>query len=245
MRTTKPLVIAHRGYKHIAPENTMLAFREARKIGADGIEMDVQMTKDNELVALHGARLDHTTNGTGLVTDYTLAELKQLDAGGWFYERTAGERIPTFREVCEFMAEWGALCNVHLGPMQLLSVRLERMVIRQIQEYGIGKQVILSSFDHEALKRCKEIDPDIQTAPLYSFEVLYRPWDYAKTLGASGLHPYFSNITLDMVSAAQAAGVAVRPWTVDTPGDLRRMIECGVEAIITNRPDTLLQILER
>lgn len=245
MSETKPLVIAHRGFPTVAPESTMLAFRKAQEIGADGIEMDVQLTSDNELVVLHGSRLDQTTNGVGLVSDHTLEELQRLDAGSRFSEQTAGERIPTFRQVCRFMAEWGAVLNVHIGPMRLRHICIERMVIEQIHEYGIGKQVILSSFDHESLKRCKEIDPAIQTAPLYNYEIMYQPWNYAKAMDANGIHPYHTAISKDMVMGAQAAGIAVRPWTVDAPMDLQRMVECGVDAIITNRPDTLLQVLGR
>jgi glycerophosphoryl diester phosphodiesterase len=245
MSTAKPLVIAHRGFSASAPEGTMLAFKKAREIGADGIELDVRLSKDNEIVVMHDDRVNRTTNGTGLVKDHTLAELKALDAGSWFSEHTAGERIATFKEACELMADWGGLLNVHLGLMRMTEVPFEKMVLELIYAYGIGKQVILSSFDHESLKRCKALAPEISAAPLLAYEIMYEPWNYSKILGATGMHPTYRTIIKETVVNSHAAGIAVRPWTVDDPQDLQNMIDYGVDAIITNRPDTLLQLSGR
>jgi glycerophosphoryl diester phosphodiesterase len=243
--SSKPLVIAHRGFSAHAPESTMAAFKKAREVGADGIEIDVRLSKDNKIVVMHDDKLDRTTNGAGRVKDYTLAELKALDAGSWFSEQTAQERIPTFGEVCAFMADWGGIVNVHLGLTHLVEEPFEQMVLAEIAAYGIGKQVIISSFDHISLKRCKDLAPEIETAALLTFSFTYEPWNYCKTFSAESIHPLARTVEKETVEKSHAAGIAVRPWTVDEPEVMRTLIDYGVDAIITNKPDVLLELLNR
>lgn len=234
-----PVVLAHRGFSAEAPENTMAAFRRARDAGAEGIEIDVHMCRDGELVVIHDERLDRTTDGRGLVAEHTWDELQRLDAGAWFGQQFAGERLPGFRQVCEFCASWGGLLNVELKNSYIEYEGLEAAVLKLVQEYGLARQVLVSSFNHYSLKRCSGLMPELPTALLYSAR-LYEPWTYARSIGAAALHPMYRTVDEALVLGAHAAGVAVRPWTVDDDGTLSRMTNLGVDAIITNRPDRAL-----
>ena len=107
---------------------------------------------------------------------------------------------------------------------------------------GLERRVFVSSFNHYSLQRLHTLAPELPTAILYS-EVLYKPWEYAGSFGVQGLHPHFRTVTAEMVAAAQAAGVAVRPWTVDDAADLTAMVAAGVDAVITNRVDRALAVI--
>lgn len=240
----RTLVIAHRGFSAVAPENTMAAYRKAQEAGADGIEIDVHLSKDGEVVVMHDEKLNRTSNGSGWIGGYTWAELQQFDAGSWFAPEFAGEKIPSFRQVCEFCAGWGGLLNIEIktSHLEYPYENIEGRVIQLIREYGISKQTFISSFNHETLKRFHDQAPDIGTAPLFA-DVMYQPWEYAKTFGANALHPSFRGVSKEMIANAHAAGIEVRPWTPDDPKDMQRMIDFGADAIITNRPDRLREVL--
>jgi glycerophosphoryl diester phosphodiesterase len=240
---SRPLVIAHRGFSAVAPENTMSAFRKAQETGADGIEIDVHFSRDGEIVVMHDERLNRTSNGNGLISDHTWEELQRIDAGSWFGEQYLGEKIPSFRQVCEFCAAWGGYLNVEIKTNRFTYPGIEKATLQLIQDYGISKKTFISSFNHETLKRFNDLGTDIGTAILYS-EVMYKPWDYVKTFGANAVHPMYRNITKEMVDASHAAGIEVRPWTPDEPADLQRIVDFGADAIITNRPDRLKDILQ-
>ncbi|MGI6543014.1 MAG: glycerophosphodiester phosphodiesterase [Limnochordia bacterium] len=240
----RQLVIAHRGFSAIAPENTLLAFQKARDVGADGIEIDVHLTGDGEVVVLHDEKVNRTTNGSGYVGDMTLAQVQELDAGSWFSAEAAGQRIPTLEQVCAFVADWGGWFNIEIKTTHRRYDGIEQKVLDLIRAYNIVDQVFISSFNHESLRLVRELDPSIATAALYS-EQLHEPWNYVKTFSANALHPAHRTVTAEVVSKAHAAGIAVRPWTIDDLEAGRMFFNYGVDAIITNRPDLMLQVLGR
>jgi glycerophosphoryl diester phosphodiesterase len=234
----RPLILAHRGASRRAPENTMAAFRLAAQLGADGIELDVQLSKDGEAVVMHDSRVDRTSDGHGRVADLTLAELRALDAGGWVAPEFAGERIPTLAEV---LYELGPrlVLNVELKTAGLFGGGLEVEVVRLVEDAGLGERVILSSFDPLALWRVRRLNPHLSTGLLYAPDsslVVRGRWLQALARPAA-LHPRWDTLDGSDVAAAHRQGLAVRPWTCDDPGGLRRLIAWGVDAIITNVPD--------
>ncbi len=229
-------VIAHRGFSSRAPENTMAAFREALEFGVDGLEFDVHLTKDGQLVICHDASIDRTTDGNGLIAAQTLRELQQFDAGRWFAPHFQGERIPAARELFALVKGSTCLLNVEIKHDTARSAPVEEAVVSGLQEFGLVDQAIVSSFDHYRLHRIRQLEPRVRTAPLYT-AALFKPWQYAKTLGAAAVHPYFRTVTKDIVSGCHDSGILIHPYTVNEPEALSAMRGLGVDAVITDYPE--------
>jgi glycerophosphoryl diester phosphodiesterase len=241
---TTPLNLGHRGASAAAPANTLAAFRLALELGADGFELDVQLTADNELVVMHDYSVDHTTDGSGLVQQKTLAELKKLDAGVRFAPRFAGERIPTLREVFA-MAGKGPCINVEIKTTSPRGKGLEPRLVALIREYGLGERLVLSSFNPFALWRMRRLAPDLKLALLYADDLptyLRDRW-LAFLSHPNALNPKYTMATTDHVRWAQAHGYELYVWTVDDESEMRRLAGLGVTGIISNKPDVLKRVL--
>ncbi len=237
MRTKTVLNFAHRGACTIKPENTMEAFKAAIYAKCDGFELDVQFSKDGKLVVIHDETLDRTTNLKGLVCSYDYKDLLLADAGG-------GQKIPLFEEVLSLARKNSLLVNVELKTGVILYNGIEEAVIDLIKKYDYDENIIISSFNHYSLFKCKEIAPHIKTGALY-MSGLYKPWEYAKTIKADALHPFYFNIlnaSEDQMKGFLESGLMINPFTVDEESDLRKLIEKGVTGIITNVPDILAKI---
>ncbi|OEF99200.1 hypothetical protein BHF71_09635 [Vulcanibacillus modesticaldus] len=238
----KFLVIAHRGASAISPENTMIAFKRAIDIGVNAIETDVQMTKDGQLILIHDEKLDRTTNGMGFVKDLTLEEIRNLDAGSWFSSEYQGEKIPTLDEFFQLVKPTTLFINLEIKMGFVMYPGLEEKIVQKIKEYDMEKRVTISSFNHYSIALVKRIAPELNTAVLYT-EGLYQPWEYAKFIGATALHPYKEVVYSDIVRGAHQSGMKVFPYTVDDKKEMLSMIEMGVDGLITNVPDRLLLLL--
>ncbi|WP_226667631.1 glycerophosphodiester phosphodiesterase [Metabacillus litoralis] len=236
------LILGHRGAAGTYPENTMLSFKEAMKAGADGIELDVQMTKDGVLVVIHDETVDRTTNGTGFIKDLTSDEITKLDACFSFSQYSGKSFIPTLEEVLKWAVTLPTIIlNIELKNGIVEYPEMEEKTISLILKYKLEDKVILSSFNHYSLVNCKSISPDIETAALY-MEGLYKPWEYARSIGADSLHPHFYAAKNSIIKEAQACGVAVRPFTVNDRGVMKQLIHEKVAAIITDYPERALEI---
>ena len=236
-----PKIIAHRGVPHIAPENTMASFRTAIDMGVDGIETDVQMTKDGQLVLIHDEKLDRTTNGKGLVKDLTLKEIKELSAGEWFDAKYRDEKVPTLEEFLQLVAGKDLLINIEIKSGIVLYPDIEKKLIAMLHQYNLGKNVIISSFNHYSLVTCKQIDGSIKTGILY-MEGLVDPWDYAKRIGADALHPFFYTVRPETIVGMKQSGLIINPFTVDGYQEMKAMVSLGVNGIITNYSDRLIEM---
>ncbi|GAB6990567.1 glycerophosphodiester phosphodiesterase [Paenibacillus pini] len=234
---------AHRGASAYCPENTLAAFIRSLELGATGIETDVQLTKDGELVLIHDETLMRTTDGQGWVKNTTLEEIRTLDAGSWYDPSFKGQRVPTLDELFELVKERNIIINVELKNGAVIYEGLEEKVIERIRAYGLSEQVILSSFNHYSLALCKQIAPDIQTGILY-MEGLYEPWEYARTLRADALHAYHFAVYPEFVASAKGHGMVYHPFTVNDPEEMQRLIQAGVAGIITDYPDRLAALLQ-
>lgn len=233
---------AHRGASGYCPENTMVAFHKAIELGANGIETDVQMCKDGHLVLIHDEGLQRTTGKQGFVKDFTLHEIQQLDAGSWYREEFRGERIPTLEELLQLAKDHGIYLNLELKNGIIQYPQLEERAAQLIRQFGLSEQVIISSFHHYSLVQMKRVAPEIATAVLYS-EGLFEPWQYAKQIGASALHPIRYAVTKEWVEQATSAGVRYHPFTVNNEEEMKRMLSFGVSGIITDYPDKLAALL--
>ena len=159
-------VYAHRGYSGRYPENTMLSFQKAAETGCDGIELDVQLTRDGTVVVIHDEAVDRTTDGTGLVKDYTFEELRKLDAGTIKGGRYGFCPVPSFEEYCEWASQYGFVTNVEIKTGVYYYEDIEEKTLEIIKKYHLEDRVMFSSFNHLSLERLKELAPDIPRGAL-------------------------------------------------------------------------------
>lgn len=235
---------AHRGFSGKYPENTMLAFKKAIEAGCDGIEMDVHLTADGELVIIHDEKLERTTNGTGFVKDCTLAALQKLDASAAYSGVYGVNRIPTLREYFELVKDTGILTNIEIKSGIFEYTGIEDKVIAMIDEYHLRDKIILSSFNHYTVLRCKEKAPDIKNAFLEESWIIGMG-EYTQKHGINCVHPIFRNLKPELFREMKEHGLRVNTWTVNENEDIRAMIALGVDGIISNYPDRVKQILGR
>ena len=241
----RTLNFAHRGASGHAPQNTLAAFLLAAEMGADGVELDVHLSRDGEAVIIHNATVDETTNGQGRVGAMTVAEVQALDAGGWFGDQFAGERIPTLQEVFAAIGH-RLLVNVEIKvELGHHPAALEAEVVRLIEDMQMTERVIVSSFSPTSLRRVRRLNSSIALGFLYgkpepAFLPLLLRW---LLLPFDALHPHFGMVHAQYVDRARRWGKRVNVWTVNDADDMRRMRDLGVDAIITNYPDVLGGVL--
>lgn len=232
-------IFAHRGASAYAPENTLPAFEKAVDIGADGVELDIHLSRDGRLVVIHDEMLDRTTNGHGFVKDFTLAELKKLDASKTMTNSGfCNLRIPTLGEVYELLADTELLVNVEVKNSIFLYPGILEKALEAEAKYGMSGRVLYSSVNHYAMQELKRISPQSKTGLLYS-TMLIDPWNAAMAANADALHPFFPCVanTPCMIPKCRKNGIAVNTWTVDEPEYIRAMFMLGVDSVITNKPD--------
>lgn len=239
----KTLILAHRGASGYAPENTLEAFELAAKMGADGVELDVHFTADRQVVVCHDEKVDRTSNGQGLITSYTLDELRAMDFGYHFYGERRGIKLPTLEEVYSLLEPYGMIVNVEIKSADPDIIHACCEIAKRT---GMTDKVIYSSFDHLQIQRMKDFAPDSFIAPLYGFNML-KPWNYCLDIGAKASHPRLNQIRLidGYVKECHDRGIRVHPWTANSEEDIQMLLDAGVDAIITNYPDIALKLREQ
>lgn len=239
----KPIVIAHRGGKLWAPENTMAAFRKALAFGVDAIELDIHRCKSGELVVIHDETIDRTTDGHGLIKDLNFEELQKFSAGLWYDKSFKDEKIPSLPKVLKQVdGKAHIFIEVKNAPVQYPGI--EDDLIRSLESYKQKGRITVISFDHEFLKRFHMKAPDYKIAFL-DVSIVSDIGKYASSIGASGWNPGFSEIRGDAVRRAQKAGLTVNPWTVNGEVLWRQALDYGVDGIITDDPEGLMKFLGR
>lgn len=237
-------VTAHRGFSGKAPENTLAAFRAAIDAGCDMIELDVHLSRDNQVVVIHDDTLERTTSGRGNVADRTFAELQRLDAGSWFDPRFSGERIPALAEVLSLTRN-RILVNIELKKGKNFPYTMEELAdrtIREVETAGMLDQVLFSSFDPAAIDRIREKNPLLPVALITN-----KPWAKPEDAGGGKRYPTlncrFDVLNEGNIRLAHSVGIRIHAWTVNAPDDMRKAIALGVDGIITNHPDRLIRLL--
>jgi glycerophosphoryl diester phosphodiesterase len=238
------IIIGHRGASGYAPEHTIPSYDRAIEIGVDYIEQDLQMTSDGVLVIMHDPTLERTTNGTGLVIDKTLAEIKQLDAGSWFAPEFAGTTVPTLRELFE---RYGKTANYYIetkNPEE--APGMEEALLALIEEFDLRAgaierwQVLIQSFSRESLLKIRRLDPKLPV-----IQLIPKEYDSAAIRGhldnirsyAVGIGPSRLSVDAPLVDAVHAQGLAIHPYTVNDPADIALMKSLEVDGIFTDFPD--------
>lgn len=255
----KIINVSHRGASGYAPEHTIPAYQLGEQLKGDYIEIDLQMTKDGQLIAMHDERVDRTTDGTGLVKERTLAEIKQLDAGSWFNEKYPqyakkayeGLKIPTLEEVLQ---KFGKQANYYIETKspdvypgmeeELLGV-LEQY--KMIDKKGRTKNVLIQSFSQESLLKVHNLNPNLPLVQLISYSspavITDEELETIKKY-AIGVGPNFARIDEQYVQTVRNHDLQIHPYTVNTQDDMRRALEWGVTGLFTNFPDLFHEVIK-
>ncbi|WMJ87071.1 glycerophosphodiester phosphodiesterase [Anaerocolumna sp. MB42-C2] len=229
-------VWAHRGASGYAPENTLAAFKKAIEMDADGIELDVQMTKDGRLVIIHDETVDRVSDGKGWVKDFTYEELSELNVNKKFPE-FGKVTIPTLEEVYSLIKDTGLTVNVELKNSIIFYKDLEERVMELTRKMGLEKRIIYSSFNHFSIMKIKELDPGAETGFLYEYGFLDMP-EYASKYHVDALHPALYNLQYpNFMEDCKNRGIKLRVWTVNDVEDMIMLCENRLNAMITNYPD--------
>lgn len=244
----KFLVIAHRGASHYAPENTMAAFKMAWQMKADMIELDVQLSKDGVPVVFHDAKLEKHSNGRGLVSSYLYDELRQLDAGKWFSIEFMGEKIPSLEKVLKWAAG-KIMVNIEIKAEAVSHSQkggIEEKVIQLVQEAGLEKHVIISSFDYRAVERIKKIAPGILTGLLYDKKSSTKrgPVDLLRDYKADFFHCSKSQMGKEWRRQLNASEKRFLIYTVNRKKTMQKWIEKGAFGIFSDKPNLLRETAE-
>ena len=258
MNDNKILNIAHRGGSGYAPEHTLPSYELGDEMGGDYIELDLQMTEDGELIAMHDETLDRTTNGAGLVKDHTLEEIKKLDAGSWFNEMYPDRAKPEYNELRvqtleEIIQHFGKNKHYYIETKSPeVYPGMEEKLLKILDEYNLTRQngpsskVIIQSFSEASLQKVHDLNDDIPLVQLIDYktdatitdEELDHYEEYADGLGMS-----YKKIDKEYVNKVREHGLLIHPYTVLEKEDMKRLIEWGVTGMFTNYPDRLDEVL--
>jgi glycerophosphoryl diester phosphodiesterase len=232
-----PVILGHRGASAHAPENTLAAFQLALEHGAHGVELDAKLTQDEQIVVIHDAKVDRTTNGKGTVNRLTLAEIKNLDAGAFFSSEYKGEKIPTLEEVFNLI---GSKCiiNVELTNYTSFADSLPKKVADLVISYNLQNRIIFSSFSLLNLLRVRRIIPQALVAALSLPKlpgVIQRSW-VGRWVAPHAIHPHYRDTSLDFIKKQHAGKRRVHVWTVNDADEMKKLRHFQVDGIITDNP---------
>jgi glycerophosphoryl diester phosphodiesterase len=250
----KPLIIAHRGASSLAPENTLAAFGRAIEDGAEGIELDVRLAKDGVPVVIHDADLKRLADKKGRVSSYTSEELQTFDVGSWFNskypkkadDQFARETVPTFSELLKFLEDYKGLVYVEMKCKKAETGSLVQAVCQAIGQTNLLARIVLKSFNLGALVQARNLLPEARTAALFSPKILTvvrkrkHILQKAEKCGADEISLHYSLATKELVKRAENKGLATIIWTADSSIWVKRALDLGIYAIITNNPAPLL-----
>ncbi len=231
------IVVAHRGASRAAPENTLAAMKKAVEFGADYAECDVFQTKDGEIVLFHDEEMERTTGKEGMIWDYTLAELEEMEVGSWFKEEFRGEPIPTLHEVIQ-LVKGKIKLNIEV-KISGSDPGIAQKVVEIIRSEGIERECMVTSFEKSVIEKVKEIAPDLITGFIFDEEhppdIFEGNWEYVCCKR--------DIMDEEFVRRAKQKGKKIFVWTVNYPAEMKKLIALGVDGIITDVPDVLRDVL--
>lgn len=245
---TQTKIFGHRGSMGTSPENTLLGFTHAIEMGVEGIECDVQLTKDGELIVVHDETIDRTTDGTGFIKDLTLKELKAFSAGSKFSSfeqfdenRWSKEKIPTLEEVLQLIAPYNIELNIELKTTLFPYEGIEEKVLGTVKQFNYSDKVIYSSFHLPSLLRLKRLDPEAKIAWLLMYR-LSRPMEYVSSLQLEGLHLHKDLLLRGHYDPpVEHLGYSIRVWTVNQEQEIAQLLNMAhVETIMTDFPQVAI-----
>ena len=241
--STRVKVIAHRGASHARPENTLPAFTHAVELGTDLLGFDCRATADGHVVVMHDSTVDRTTDGSGPVGSLTLAEIQSLDAGAWFHETYAGTRVPTLPEVLELAKASGVGLDVQIYATDDDRESLTGTVVRALADHGFDERAFIAA-EEEVVLLVKELDP---TRPICNLtgQRTASSLEHNQEIGSLIVQAFARYVTDDFARRAHKMGIVVNVFYADHVTEMKRLIECGIDGILTNEPGLLLGLLDR
>lgn len=244
--------VSHRGASGYAPEHTITSYQMGEKMHGDYIEIDLQMTKDGHLIAMHDETVDRTTDGTGLVKDYTLDQIKQMDAGSWFNEKYpqyarseyVGLQVPSLEDIFK---KFGKNANYYIETKSPeVYPGMEKELLRLVNKYDINKKTLLvQSFSALSLKKMNELDPSVKLIQLLSYQTNAVISDGEITAikeYAIGVGPNHTYLSKEYVQKVVNSGLEIHPYTVNEKERMKQLIDWGVTGMFTNFPDILHEV---
>lgn len=235
-------IVGHRGAAGVAPENTLVSFREAIRLGSDWLEFDVRLSADGVPVIIHDSTLKRTTNGRGPVRARTLAELRRLDAGSWFDPRYAGEKIPTLDEVLKLGPR--VRLNIEIKARSAPAAEAAKAVWSRVRQAGLEDRVLISCFDLKVLRALRDLDPEVRLG--FPWQAGLRdPIRRATTLRCRMMLFDVGGLSEKKVRRCREVGLEVWVYTVNEPDEMRRVLDLGIDGLITDRPDLLARMVRR
>ncbi|WP_082233919.1 glycerophosphodiester phosphodiesterase [Halobacillus massiliensis] len=231
----KTLIYAHRGASRMAPENTMAAYQLASDAGADGLEIDVQLTKDNIPVLIHDETVRRTTNGTGFVQDYTGEQIKKLDAGSWFSTKYSDCSILTLEEFLCWFKPLPMVLNVELKTNVIEYKKIEEIVLDLLKKYDVLYRTVISSFNLNSVTRVHELNKKVPTAFLTSTARRNLP-NFAQEHGASDLHVKYRLLDRKLLDQCQKEKMPLRVYTINRYSYMAKCFRLGCDGIFTDVP---------
>lgn len=232
-------IFAHRGSSGLFPENTLAAFKNAATLPITGIELDVQLTKDGEIVVIHDETINRTSNGEGFVKDFTLDELKTYDFGSYFSHLFTGEEIPLLAEVLDVFKHTTHFINIELKTNVVRYEGIEEKIAQLIEEKEIANRIIISSFNDESVQLFKEIAPEVQTAFL-AMKKPRRLLHHLRFLRVDACHISYKIVHKRVFKKVISKGFPVRAFTVNRVEDMLNLEQLGIQCIITDYPEQML-----
>lgn len=228
---------AHRGSLTEAPENTLASMQKALNHKPKAIELDVQLTKDGHLVVIHDHKFTRfNKNITGLIKDFTLEEIKQIDVGSSFSSKFTGETLATLEETLELIPR-DILINVEIKNIPVIYEGIEKKVLDVLKAYNRLENIVISSFDHEALKKIQQLNANIPLGLLFYYRIL-EPWKYAQNTGLqlASVHPLYTTIDQQFIDQFKELDLRIYPFTVDDMTIYKQLLEMGVDGVFSNNP---------
>lgn len=238
--TDKPIVIAHRGSSVTAPENTIAAFKKAIEEGTDAIELDVRLSRDNEVIVIHDSRLERTTSGRGKVEDFDLERLKKLDAGSWFNPKYSVESIPTLDEVLK-LANKKVGINIEIKQKIKNKNKIINRCVELVHKYKLQKSILITSFEHSLVKKVKQLDSVLMTGIIYSPVIHFSasPISLANKYLADVIVVSRNYLRERMILDAHKEKKMIFVYTIENRDHFDSMMNLNVDGIITNVPKSM------
>jgi glycerophosphoryl diester phosphodiesterase len=243
----QPLIIAHRGTSADAPENTLIAFKKAIEIGADGIEFDIRLSKDQIPMVIHDGNLKRTGNLDVKVKDLTAEELQKIDVGKWFSDEFSGETVPTLAQVFDLFKDNEMRLYVELKCKKKNYKEYAKAVAEVIEKYDLLDRIVVLSFEHAALVEIKKYLPNVKTGALFSpkllsfFRIRRKFIKTAKEIEADEVAPHYSMVTRGTVENGLNHNIKTVVWTANKVNFLEKAIKIGLFAVMTNHPQKFLE----